>query len=251
MAITTVLADPPIEGFVLSDLVDSTPLTSAEAADLYEALLVDVCRTVEGSGADLLVNYRPTDHLPDEYREGVDPERRLRETVKDGLEDPEAARFEVQVGSSFSARVGNTVTHLLEREDASSVAVVEPTAALLPRTAMDTGGMKLRTNDVVLGPTVEGRVHYAAFGQPIDFTDAFASPALETLTTKARTEGLDVDFLPMQPVFETGADLLTAVPVLWTRQQAGQPIPERTFDLLDELGLRVSRDGDTPTLVRE
>ncbi|AEM56491.1 hypothetical protein HISP_04510 [Haloarcula hispanica N601] len=246
MTTVTVLADPPVEGFVLQDLAGDL-LDDAEAAKLYEAMLLDVCRAVEISGAELLVNYRASEQVPD----GVDPETAVREPVTEALESPGNARFEVQVGSTFAGRVGNTVTHLLNREDVATVAAVEPTAALLNRQLIDSAAMKLRSSGVVLGPAEGGRVYYAGFGEPIDFEDSYATPAVETIGERAADAGLDVDFLPSTPVLETQSDLKTMVPLLRARNRAGRVVPERTMTFFDDLGIRVVDNGGEPTVVQE
>lgn len=246
MTTVTVLANPPVEGFVLQDLAGDL-LDDAEAAELYAAMLTDVCRAVEASGADLLVNYRPSEQVPG----GVDPEAAVREPLDDALGSPGEVRYEVQVGSTFAGRVGNTVTHLLDREGVATVAAVEPTAALLSRQLIDSAAMKLRTSDVVLGPAGDGRVYYAGFGEPVDFEDAYATPTVETLVDRAADAGLDADFLPSTAVVETPADLQTVVPLLRARERAGRVVPPRTTAYLDSLGLRVTDGADGPTMVRE
>lgn len=246
MTTVAVLADPPVEGFVLDELA-AGPLDETEAAELYLAMLSDVCRAVEASGADLLVNYRQSEDVP----EGVDPEAAIRDALAEVLESPGDVRYEVQVGSSFSARVGNTVTHLLEREGVKTVAPVEPTSGLLTRQQIDSAAMKLRSHDVVLGPSGDGRVYYAGFGEVVDFEDAYQTPAVETLVERASDAGLDVDFLPSTPVVETPADLLSAVPLLRARRRAGRVVPPRTSGVVEGLGLRVEDGPDGPTLARE
>ncbi|PSP82931.1 hypothetical protein BRC83_07765 [Halobacteriales archaeon QS_1_68_17] len=228
MTTVALLADAP-EGDVLPELVAGTPLSAAEASTLYGAMLADVARAVARSGGDLLVNYADEDGA----------ETAIRETLDRWLDGPDA-RYEVQVGSTFSARAGNTVTHLLDREDERSVAVVEPTAAFLGRQQIDSAAMKLRSSEVVLGPTTGGRVYYAGFTEPVDFDDAFAPPAVETLVRRAREAGLSVDFLPMLPVVETPTDLLTALPVLAARTRAERIRPGATASVLDDLGLAVA-----------
>jgi len=243
MTTVAVLADPPVEGFVLPELADG-PLDEATAVNLYTAMLRDVCRAVEASGGDLLVNYRPDEQVP----EGVDAEAAVRTAVVDALDAPSDARFEVQVGSTHAARVGNTVTHLLEREGVDTAAAVTPRSVLLARQLVDSAAMKLRSSEVVLGPATDGRVYYAGFAAPVDFADAYATPAVETLTDRALDEGFDVDFLPTTPLLETPADLRSVVPLLRARHRAGRVVPPRTTALLEELGLQV---GDDATLVRE
>ena len=242
MTTVAVLADPPVEGAVLPELAGG-PLDESEATALYTAMLTDVCRAVEASGAELLVNYRPADQVPDD----VDPKSAVREPLDAALDAPDAARYEVQVGSSHAARVGNTVTHLLEREGVETAAAVTPTAGLLTRQLIDSAAMKLRSAGVVLGPSTDGRVYYAGFADPIDFEEAYATPAVQTLTDRAMDADLGVDFLPTTPVVETGADLKTVVPLLRARHRAERVVPPRTTTLVNELGLRVTADG----LVRE
>jgi len=243
MTTVAVVADPPVDGFVLPEL-SGGPLEESEATALYTAMLTDVCRAVEASGAELLVNYRPADQVPD----GVDPEVEIREPLEAALDAPADARYEVQVGSSLSARVGNTVTHLLEREGVKTAAAVEPTAGLLTRQLIDSAAMKLRSSGVVLGPASEGRVFYAGFAEPVDFEDAYATPTVETLTDRAMDADLGVDFLPSVPVVETPADLRTVVPIVRARHRAERVVPPRTTTLLNEFGLRVTTDNE---LVRE
>jgi 2-phospho-L-lactate guanylyltransferase (CobY/MobA/RfbA family) len=244
MTTVAVMADPPVEGVVLPELAD--PLSAAERTGLYSAMLADVCRAVEASGAELLVNYRPGEQVP----EGVDPEAAVREVLGESLEAPGDARYEVQVGSTHSARVGNTVTHLLEREGVKTAAAVEPTAAMLTRQLIDSAAMKLRSAGVVLGPSTEGRVYYAGFADPVDFEDAYETPAVETLTDRGVDADLNVDFLPSTPVVETPADLRTVVPLLRARHRGERVVPPRTTALIEEFGLRVETGTDGPELVR-
>lgn len=236
MTTVSVLADPPLEGLVLPDLYETGPLSPPEAADLYAAMLADVCLAIERSGGELLVNYRPAELLPDEHAD-VDAESAVRSVLEGVLE--ESPRTEVQVGSTFAARAGNTATHLLEREEADSVAIVEPTTPLLSRTHVDSAAMKLRHSPVVLGPASDGRVHYAGFTESIDFEDAYEPPAVETLTWRGRDAGHDVDFLPMLPTVETPDDLATVVPLIRARAAAERIVPVHTATWIDDRGLRV------------
>ena len=254
MTVVAVLADPPRPGLPVPRLATTSPLSESEAASLAAAMLKDTLRAVEASGGDLLVNYRPDDLLPDRHvRPGESAEAAVRSLADDALDDPEAARFEVQVGSTLSARAGNTVTHLLETEGVQSAAVVRGDTPLLKRSTIDSAAMNLRTNEVVLGPSTDGRVYYAGFTAPIDFEGAFAGPALETLVDGANDAGHDTEFLAMLPTVRTGADLATLVSSIRARWQAGRVVPEHTATFVVEHGLTVVSNGEdgTPTLVRE
>jgi hypothetical protein len=235
MTTVAVLCDPPRPGVVLSQLVESGPLGETEAAELYAALLRDSVVAAQRSGGETLVNYRP--------RDDGDAEAAVRD-VLDPVVDEET-RFEVQVGETFSGRAGNTVTHLLEREGVDSVAVARPEAAFLARTDVDRAAMKLRSGAVVLGATPDGRVYFAAFSEPIDFTDAYRAPALETLTDRALDAGLDVEFIETKPVLETPADLAAAMLQIRTRRRAEGLVPRHLAEWVaaSELTATVGADG--------
>lgn len=268
MTTVAVLSEPPRPGRVLSPLVDDTPLTPAEAAELYAAMLRDVADAVERSGGDLLVNYREDDALPDDNRQDDAPpddnrqddalpddnrstvETEIRDVVRPALEEPDAARFEVQVGETFGARAGNTATHLLEREDVESVALVEPTSVFLGRTEIDGAAMKLRRSEVVLGPARGGRVYYAGFTDTVDFRTAYTPPAVGTLAARARDAGHDVDFLEVLPVVETAGDLASALVHVDARQTAGLPVPDNFVATCEEFDLGVEIDGTDLRVVR-
>ena len=251
MTVIAVLAEPPRAGLVLPKLPESSPLSAAEATDLYAALLKDTFLAVERSGGELLVNYRANDDLPDEFAGDRSAEAEVRALAADALESTDDARFEVQVGSSFAARAGNTVTHLLEREDVQSAAAVTGTAPLLTRKEIDGAAMRLRRNEVVLGPSDRGRVYFAGFTDTVNFENAYAAPEVETLTDRGVDAGHEVDYLPAMTSVETGKDLLSLVPLLNARISAGRIVPEHTATLLAEWGLRVVEEDGERTLVRE
>lgn len=248
MTTVCVLADPPRPGVVLPDLPSTSPLTVQEVTDLYRAMLADTFRAVESSGGELLVNYRPDESLPD--WEGESSETSIRAVAEHALEDPDAARFEPQVGETFSGRAGNTATHLLESEGLTSVAIVEPTAAFLSRPDIDGAAMKLRSSAVVLGPATDGRVYYAAFADTIDYQDAWQVPAIETLAARGSDSGHDVDFLSMSPVVERGRGLADVIALLRARERAGRAVPERLRAVVDDLGLDVAAGDGMLEVVR-
>jgi len=241
MPTVVVLADPPVTDGVLPALADASALSRADAAALYEAMLADVCETVQHGAGELLVNYRPDDQVPVD----VDSQARIADALADDVPRPADVRYEVQVGETLAARAGNTATHLLETEGVDSVVLLEPTAAFLSRETLGTATMKLRTRDAVVGPTVDGRVYMSGFVEPVDFENLFAPPAVETVVARSRDAGLAVDFAPMLPVIERAGDLVTAVSVLRARVRAGRNVPPRTAQFVADRDLRVVwEDGD-------
>lgn len=248
MTVVVALVDPPRDGLVLPEIVESTPLSPSDATALYEAFVKDLCCAAAESGGDLLLNYRPEDLLPEEYRTGHDVEAEVEAIAADALSDADLdeARIEVQVGSTRSARIGNTVTHLLDEEAVDSVTVCDPAAPLRGRQHIDSIAMKLRRSPLVLAPASRGRVHTAAFTDTLDFDGAPTPPELVTLTDRARDAGHDVDFAPQQTLVETHDDLVGLLAELRARQTAGRWIPPFTANAVDDLGLRVDTTGDEP-----
>lgn len=246
MTTVAVLCDPPRPGAVLGDLVESSPLSEAEAANLYEALLKDTVTAVAKSGGELLVNYRDDDDLD---VAGEDSEAEIRAVIEEVV-DVEEARFEVQVGDTFAGRVGNTATHLLETEEVSSVGIARPEAAFLARTEIDESAMKLRSTDAVVAPSPGGRVYYAAFGGSIDFTDCFSPPPFETVVDRCLDAGLDVEFSQQKTFVETGADLADALTQVRTQRKAGGLVPKHFAEWAADSDLVVEADDDGLSLAR-
>jgi glycosyltransferase A (GT-A) superfamily protein (DUF2064 family) len=250
MTVVAVLADPPRPGLVLPDLAETSPLSESEAADLYAAMLKDAFLAAVRSGGELLVNYRTDEQLPDEYVTEEPAAAAVRALAADVLGDLSDVRVEEQVGSSFDARAGNTVSHLLDTEGEQSVAVVRGDTPFLTRTLVDSAAMKLRSTPVVLGPSMDGRCYYAAFTDTIDFAEAFTDPEIETLAARGHDAGHDVDFVPMQPTIETGDDLLTVLPMLHARREAGRIVPKHLAEFVTEHGLRVVVEDGERRIVR-
>jgi len=252
MTVVALLADPPREGAALPALPETSPLSSVEAAELYTAMLEDAIRTVLDSGGTLIVNYLPETLLPEAQRTGESVKASLRAIAANATDAVDELRFEPQVGSSPAARVGNTITHLLEEEQARSAAVLRPTVPLLERSHIDSAAMKLRRHDVVLGPASDGRWHFAGFGSPIDFENALEHPPIETLAARAVEAGRSTEFLPLLSLVETGDDLATLLSLLAARQHADRRVPAATTAALERFDLRVEQGGETsePDLVR-
>ena len=251
MTIIAVLALPPREGLVLPALSETSPLSSAAATDLYAASLVDTIRAIDRSGAEPLINYPESDQLPAAHRTDTEPVAELRAVIADALDDPSDVRFEPQVGSTFSARAGNTITHLLREEGAASAAAIRGTAPLLSRTMIDKAAMKLRTNEVVIGPTTGGRSYYAGFTEPIDFDGVFTGVEVQRLANRAADADLSTAFLGFSPVVQTGGDLRTLIPQLRAHIAAERIVPERTATFMNDHGLAVVDTDDGRELVAD
>ena len=248
MTVHALLADPPVEGHVLDGI---TALSDEEAAELYAAMVKDTMRNVDGTGGDLLVNYPPARDFPDGILDGPPPETALRELAEDALDDLNEVRFEVQVGDSFAERASNTASHLLEEEDAASVAILDGLAPTLLRTALDSAAMTLRRNEVVLAPGAGGRIAYLGLTEPIDLEPLLMPPEVESVTAFAIDTGYSVDFLPMHPVVSTDDGLATAVASIRSHRRADRLVPEFTAEAIEELGIHVGEKTGRRGLLRD
>lgn len=239
MTVAVALVDPPREGLVFSDLVSSTPLSPAGAADLYEAVLADFFAMTAESNVDVLVNYPTPEMLPDDSAESAEAEiRTVAAKVLDGS-DLTDLRFEVQVGSTPSARIGNAITHLLRDEEETSAAFVDHRVPLLERSLLDQAAIKLRRSETVVGPAPDGGLYFAGFTDPIDFTDVLDEGPLETVVSRSVDEGAGVDFVESREVLADPRDLRSVVSSLRARRTAGKRVPTHTMAAIDEVGLRV------------
>jgi len=227
MTLHVLVAEPPAAGNSLPGLVEE-PLAPEAAASLHAAAIKDTMVAAERSGGELLVN----------HPEGA--EAAFRSMAEAALEEADAVRFEVQVGSSFAARAGNATTHLLEEEGVDSVAIQRGTAPTVDRTALDGAAMQLRRHDVVIGPGTGGRDAYLGLSAAIDFDGAFEPPAVETLAQRGVDGGHDVAFIATHPVIEDEAGLATLVATVRARRLAGRAVPAHTAEAIETLGLRVS-----------
>lgn len=242
MTMVVVIADPPAAGAGdCADVVAETPLTSEDGVELYRALLKDAFDALAASNVDVLVNYPSEDDLPPDVDLEGSPEAVLR-AIAGGVVDRDRFadfRFEVQVGSDFSATAGNAITHLLEREDQASAAVLRPCVTRLVRSVLDEASIKLRRSDVAIGPASEGAVYFAGFSEPIDFAGVFEENALEEVAGRAGEEGLTVDFVRDLDLIRSARDLRSVVTRLRAERLAGKPVPTHLWNFIEERDLAV------------
>ena len=246
--LVVVPVDPPHESLAPPTLTDdpANGLSKADFVTLYRATISDVIAAVDSSGGDLLLNVRDEQTLPEEARDSIaDPRGAVRSLAEQRLGTDADIRIEPQVGSTRSARIGNTVTHLLEREEVNSVGVLDPMAALVGRPQIDGVAMSLRRNEIVLGPAQAGQVYLAAFTDPIDFTDVFdaSRSPIEVLSSRGVGADLGVGFAPRVPLASDAQGLGTTIAEVRALESAGRAIPQATTAVIEELGLEAGADG--------
>lgn len=249
VTVHVLVVDPPRPGLALPGLTGEASsgegsLGTEAAATLAGAMIQDIAIAAASGGGDLLVNHPTEDQLDGSHRTGLEPAEELAALLEDTPIALDTVRFEPQVGSSFEARVGNTVMHLLQEEGEASVGVLDGQSPTLERTALDSAAMKLRRSEVVVAPAPDGGVAYLGLTDPLDFEGAWRPPAIRSIVDGAVEAGHAVDFLPMHPRADDSKGLATLITVIEARRTAGRRIPEYTASAIDTLGLRVvQRDG--------
>ena len=240
MTTVVVVPDPPVEGVACKSLVEGTALTPADGLALNRAMLADTMGTLERSTVDILVNYPTEEELPD-GETSIDPKTEVRKIVATAMSPDrfEEVRFEPQVGSNFSAKAGNAVTHLVRDEEVQSAAALRPCVPRLVRSIVDEAALKLRRADVVLGPAHRGQVYYAGFSDLIDFTDVFEDRPVEAITRRARAEGLDVDFLRNRELLAEPVDFEGVLSRLTADALADKQVPEQLWETIQERGIEL------------
>lgn len=244
MTVAVALVDPPREGLVCADLVEQTALTPADGVTLYEGMLADFFATMAETNVDLLVNYPTPDLLPDDVVDG-DAQAEIDAVAARVLDDEARAdvRYEVQVGSSPAARIGNAITHLLREEEQTSAAFIDHRVPLLERSVVDESAIKLRRSETVVGPAADGTVYLAGFREPIDFTDFFDGQPIETIVEQTVADGNGADFVRRREIPTNPRDLRTVVSLVRARRAAERWVPPYTTRVVEDLDLRVT-DGE-------
>jgi len=241
VTVAVALVDPPREGLVCADLVERTALSPADGVALYEGMLADFFATMAETNVDLLVNYPTPDLLPDEFAEG-DAQAEIEAVAARVLDDEAMAdvRYEVQVGSSRAARIGNAITHLLRDENQTSAALIDHRVPLLERSVVDETAIKLRRSETVVGPAADGAVYIAGFKEPIDFTDLFDDQPIESIVERTVADGNGADFVRRREIPTNPRDLRTVVSLVRARRTAERWVPPHTTRVIEDLDLRVT-----------
>ncbi|MFB6162691.1 MAG: hypothetical protein ABEJ86_04525 [Halococcoides sp.] len=224
---TIVVRTPPPHPAAVADGSLGDALDEDTRVALREALLCDACRAVAASGSDPLVTVEPIagDRADDRALDAVEA------ALDRGLET--APRVEPQVGSTPSARLGNTVTHLLDER--SSVGVVFA-GAIVDRSTLDQATIQLRTADVVLGPAPGGRLAYAGFVDPIDFESALDAPAIRTVADRAEEADRETTTIDLRPRVTDRETLADVTALVEARRRAGDRVPETLAAWIEEFG---------------
>lgn len=170
------------------------PTTDA-IADLFHATSADAATAVHESGGDLA------------FAVADDAARTFADTLsRSALPDAEVLRLELDVDTGI-ADVGPALRAIRDHSDAASVGVIDPSVGLARRTHLDTAAMRLRREDVVIGPTPGGGWWYLGTRVGADELPEVLGDSVVGLLDGLDPDTLEVGFLPLLPIIEDDADL--------------------------------------------
>lgn len=249
MTVHVVLADPPDERPSLPGLIESSPLDASATATLAEAMLQDVCRTIESSGGELVVGVRRGDRADADAAAGESVDEPIATVLESALEDPGSATVESFAGQTPDEQAATALERHFEEANATSVAIVSARSPTLARTDLDGAAMKLRRSDAVVAPAPGDRFAYLGLSEPLGLSGRPLPPELTTVVDECVDTGHETDFLSMHPVVTHGADLVSLVAVVESRRTAGRWVPPFTTEAIDGLGLRLRGLADDRSIV--
>lgn len=246
MTTVAIMADPPIPGLVLRDLIGVVDLSADDVAKLYVAMFKDVMIAIEHSGGELLINYQSTENLPSEFNSDTDPADELASIATSVLDGE--PRLEKQVGSNKYERYRNTITHLLDVESVQSAAFVPACTPLMTRVIIDSAAMKLRRHEVVVGPTVNGDLYYAGFTAVPDLSIPRDISPVEAVARHAVKAGFMVDVLKDGHIVSDAGSLAELLLRVRTLRAANHPVPTFTAQWFDEHDIDITFVDERPAL---
>lgn len=165
----------------------SLPNTGTHS-DLYHALSADAVTAVYESGGALYLAIADGNASARRFAE------ELCETV---LPEAESAPIIAVQGDNGEPIPAHTLGVLRERSEAASIGVLDSRAALVERTHLDTAAMRLRRDEITLGPTPTGHWYYFGTSLPLDALPKRIDAPIDALTGSIESEDRSVGFLPM------------------------------------------------------
>lgn len=197
---------PPSDVMRIRDrLVASTPLTFDEVTKLMVATCQDVCHAVAGSGGEaFIVPLEPETSIPG-WTNPSEITEEIARTATDA--DNEITVTPTQpVDETGMQRLLDLVR---ERSDEASLAVVTPVTPLIQRRHVDAAAMRLRTSDVVVGPTSRCGWYFFGVSRETDLTLGPDACALPTITRDVLEAEVSIASIPFLPRMETNEELST------------------------------------------
>ena len=239
-----IFAKVPLPGFVKTRLTAGTPLTEQMVCDLYEAFLKDVMTVSAMTSAETIaVHFTPAGE-----------EKKVRSIMRGlnlGGRNERRFVFQPQEGETFTERVSNSFA-TAAKFGAEAMAMIGADAPILKPEIMDAAfDFITARSGMTLGPSSEGGVYLIGFPGDVslDFKDVFTEGSeIENLVGIAEKGNMPLKLLPEILDVDVEDDLITLLGVMkalnYERKFETKVFPMNTFRVIEEMGLRVTRQAD-------
>lgn len=213
-------------------------LPESEAiVDLFHAACADAASAVEESGGELYLAIT-TQEPPTGQRDA----RAFADELADTVLDEDATILDVP-GEDGVPDTTQTLASVRADSDAASVAVLDPRVPLIGRQHLDTAAMRLRRNDVVIGPTPTGGCYFVGTSLAADALPRVWDTDIDA-TTRALAETDNalgfIAILPRLAHADTISGITALVNAFNRSDQSVAPFTRACLDRYDEIGTDTS-----------
>lgn len=231
---------------IASALARSTALSVTEASDLLLHVAKDAIRAVDRSGGDLVMLV-PPEASSEEVFGWEDPRAEARRLAEEVITAETAPTVFEPPESEARRSIAAVLSSLFRSTSAASAAILRPITPLVQRRHLDAAAMRLRTHDVVIGPSTGSRWYFAGVSDELTLPVAGADEHLTTLALAANETDRSLDLLPILPGVLTDRGLAGVVSILEASLLAEKDVAPATHGWIDEVGLRSDpTDPDAP-----
>ncbi len=243
MTTATVLLDAAMMRQIHGELTAETPLEPEETRDLLECAVRDTVVAVDASGANLVLAV--TDRTPTPIFEWDDIDAGVAELSDDCGIEREMGVVPVDRGG---VNVASLLDAAIEERPGPSVSILRPISPLLQRRHLDGMTMRLRRDDVVLGPTTTSEWYAIGRGRDVSLGHIDTSPSLTGTALGVAEADVSIDLLPALPAITSVTGLAGTIALLEAYALAGRAVAPWTAQFLDDTELH--SDLENPGVIR-
>lgn len=232
MTAIAVPCPPPGADRIHDRLATETDLDDQAIASLIAAVCQDACRAaVESGGEAVAVPLDPVTAIP-----GWGDVAGTVETIADSVDDGGALPVgpTVDSGGAWAVRALSIAS---DRSEAASIAILAPLSPMIQRRHVDAAAMRLRSHDVVLGPTSGSGWYFLGLDRAIDQGLPDAIRHVHAVARRAVDDGRSLGTIPFLPGYRSGEELEGVIALLEIASWTDDGAAPYTRHWLDDDGL--------------
>lgn len=223
MTVIAVPCPPPGINEVHERLDAELPLSGTELTQLIAAVCQDTLLAVVSSGGEPLIVPLALENPLPAWDDSVE--------VVSGMQDTLHIKNESIVQTSEINESAEWAEDLFDvaraESDAASLGICLPKTPLVQRRHLDAAAMRLRRNDITLGPSTGGRWYFLGCQRTIDL-EAAGDPGKTKTILEANESTSALASIPFLPGFETVAALVDLQTMISLTEQTGAPAAPHT-----------------------